>query len=228
MGAALTIFVLLSVSIFVIRIAAVALRLTGLSEASARFQALSAFSGTGFTTSEAETIVNYPIRRRIVSFLMVLGNIGLVSVFTTVVVSMINTEGEPIAVTLQLAWIGAGLIAIWYLILNPRADRILCDLISWILRATTFFGERHFECLVQVDYGHSVCEHPIYEIWQNAEDTLDMADFADLGLQVLAVREPGGGLSSESFTSTAELSPAYRIIVYGKGSGHDELERSAR
>ncbi len=92
MGAALSIFVLLSLSVLVIRVASVALRLTGLSDDIARFQALSAFTGTGFTTLEAEAIVNYPVRRRIVSSLMIVGNLGLVTVLATLVVSMINTE----------------------------------------------------------------------------------------------------------------------------------------
>ena len=38
MGAALSIFILLSLSVFVIRIASVALRLTGLEESSAKFR----------------------------------------------------------------------------------------------------------------------------------------------------------------------------------------------
>jgi Trk-type K+ transport system membrane component len=98
MGAALSIFVILSLSIFVIRIASVALRFTGIPEAGARFQALSAFSGTGFTTSEAEIVVNYPVRRRIVSILMVLGNMGVVTVFATLAVSLVRTEGDVGAV----------------------------------------------------------------------------------------------------------------------------------
>ncbi len=48
MGTALSVFVLLSVSVAVIRVASVALRLTGLTENTTRFQALSAFTGTGF------------------------------------------------------------------------------------------------------------------------------------------------------------------------------------
>ena len=51
MGAALSIFVLLSLSVFVMRVASVALRLTGLTDDIARFQALSAFTDTGFTTT---------------------------------------------------------------------------------------------------------------------------------------------------------------------------------
>jgi len=109
MGAALSIFVLLSLSIFITRIAAVALRITGLDEQSARFQSLSAFTGTGFTTSEAESVVNYPIRRRIVMILMIAGNFGLVSVFATLVMSLVITEGDTDAVIEQVSWLLGGL-----------------------------------------------------------------------------------------------------------------------
>ncbi len=94
MGAALSMFVLLSTSVFVIRLASVTLRLTGLTDATARFHALSALTGTRFTTSEAEAIVNYPVRRRIISLLMIIGNLGLVTLFATVIVSLVNTERE--------------------------------------------------------------------------------------------------------------------------------------
>ena len=39
----------IAISVFVVKIAAVALRMTGLDEKRAYFQALSAFTGTGFT-----------------------------------------------------------------------------------------------------------------------------------------------------------------------------------
>jgi len=66
------------ISFLVIRAAAVALMMTGLDEKRAKFQALSAFSGTGFTTKEAESVINHPRRRRIVTWLMILGNAGIV------------------------------------------------------------------------------------------------------------------------------------------------------
>jgi len=40
--------------------------MTGMEKKKARFQALSAFAGTGFTTKEAESVVNYPARRKII------------------------------------------------------------------------------------------------------------------------------------------------------------------
>lgn len=72
-----TLLIVLTLSILLTRIATVALTHTGLSRESAKFQARSAFTGVGFTTSESEKVVNHPIRRRILLMLMLLGNAGI-------------------------------------------------------------------------------------------------------------------------------------------------------
>ncbi len=226
MGAALSIFVLLSFSVFVVRVAAVALRLTGLTETSARFQALSAFTGTGFTTNEAETIVNYPVRRKIAGLLMIIGNMGFVTVFATVVVSLINTDGEVAAIATQVAWLLGGLLLLWFLMLNARADRILCALISKLLRSTTYLGQRRYERIVQLGDGYSVCEHPVRRSWLADQITLELSHLDQLGLQVLAVRNQDGTLSAEGFTGVSGLTVSDRLVLYGRDSGHDVLENS--
>ncbi len=71
------------VSFVAIRIGAVAFHLTGLEWSLAKFQALSCFSGTGFTTKESELVVGHPQRRRIASVLMILGNAGFVTLIAT-------------------------------------------------------------------------------------------------------------------------------------------------
>ena len=80
--------VFISISYLIVRIGAIALELTGMERAKARFQALSAFTGTGFTTREAEAVINHPRRRKIVTYLMILGNAGIVTVIATFVVSL--------------------------------------------------------------------------------------------------------------------------------------------
>jgi len=65
MVAIATVLVVVLVSLLITRVATVAFTLTGLSRDVARFQARSALSGTGFTTSEAEAVVGHPVRRRI-------------------------------------------------------------------------------------------------------------------------------------------------------------------
>ncbi len=89
----------IGISYLIVRGAAVALMLTGLDERRARFQALSAFTGTGFTTQEAEFVVNHPQRRRIVTWLMILGNAGLVTVIVTATSSLVTSSGYHLAIT---------------------------------------------------------------------------------------------------------------------------------
>ena len=62
MIAILTLMTVLTLSLVIVRVATIALTLTGLSRELARFQARSAFTGTGFTTSESEKVVAHPIR----------------------------------------------------------------------------------------------------------------------------------------------------------------------
>ncbi len=105
MAAALSALIILTASVFITRLGAIALRMTGMPERVARFQCLTALSGTGFTTSESEMIINYPTRRRIIALLIIAGNVGLLSLSATLIVSLLNTDGHPEAVARQvLCW----------------------------------------------------------------------------------------------------------------------------
>lgn len=79
MAAIVSVLVILALSILVTRIATVALTHTGLSREAAAFQARSAFTGVGYTTTEAESTVTHPVRRRIIAALMLLGNLGIIT-----------------------------------------------------------------------------------------------------------------------------------------------------
>ena len=83
--------IVMFISFLVVRGATIALIMTGMDSRRAGFQALSAFTGTGFTTREAELVVNHPQRRRIVSWLMILGNAGIVTVIVTSTASIITS-----------------------------------------------------------------------------------------------------------------------------------------
>jgi len=75
--------IVIIVSFIVVRIGAIAFQLTGLEWSLAKFQALSCFTSTGFTTREAELITSDPRRRRIASVLIVLGHAGFVTMIAT-------------------------------------------------------------------------------------------------------------------------------------------------
>ena len=82
----------LVVSFIVVRIGAIAFQLTGLEWSLAKFQALSCFSGTGFTTKESELITSDKQRRKIATILIILGNAGFVIMIATLASSLVPQE----------------------------------------------------------------------------------------------------------------------------------------
>lgn len=137
MEAAFTVMVIFTISTILVRIASTIMRLTGLPDNVARFQSLSAMTGTGFTTRESELIVNYPIRRRVLMTLMIIGNIGLVSVVSTFVVAFSEIGPERASVVQQVFWFTAALAVNFLVIVNPVVDGLLCRFLSWVLVRTT-------------------------------------------------------------------------------------------
>jgi hypothetical protein len=96
----------LSLSLIVTRIAAIALTYTGLSCQAASFQARSAFTGTGFTTREAEKVVDHPVRRRIIMLLMVVRSAGMVIIVISLIFSFAD-RGDVSRLT-RLGWLVGG------------------------------------------------------------------------------------------------------------------------
>lgn len=98
------------VSFLIVRAASIALMMTGLEKKKARFQALSAFTGTGFTTKESESIVNHPRRRQIIRYLMISGNAGIVTVIVTATSSLTTSQGYQVPINVLVLIVGVYLI----------------------------------------------------------------------------------------------------------------------
>jgi hypothetical protein len=114
------------VSFIIVRIGGFALQLTGIEPDIARFQALSAFSGTGFTTREAERVVGNKTRRRIVTILIILGNAGTVTVIATLVASFTQVSGY-MWFFIRLAIIIGGIFGLYQLIIRSNVGQQFLD-----------------------------------------------------------------------------------------------------
>src|SRR4030042_2843451 len=110
--------IVLVISFIVVRIGAIAFQLTGLEWSLAKFQALSCFSGTGFTTKESELIVSNPQRRKIASVLIVLGNAGLVTLIATFANSIRPRTGATAMPWISLAVIILIILVVYKLFTN--------------------------------------------------------------------------------------------------------------
>jgi hypothetical protein len=98
------------ISFLIVRAGAIALMMTGVERPKAVFQSLSAFTGTGFTTREAELVVNNPLRRKIVSILMILGNAGIVAVIISATSSVVTSKGYELPIHFAIFVVGVYLI----------------------------------------------------------------------------------------------------------------------
>lgn len=191
MIAAITLFSVMTLSITVIRVAAVALRLTGLPAETAKFQARSAFTGAGFTTAESEALVNHPLRRRVISLLMITGNIGLVSILATLVASLVNAADGRGGLLTQVLWLAGVMLAFWMVALNPLADRLMCGVIGRLLKWTGAFDERWPTTLVQLPSGYS-----LYRLRVGPGSPRGLDEIVADGWVVLGLRRDDGGYVS--------------------------------
>ena len=225
MGAAITLLVILTFSVVIVRTAAVALRLTGMPADIARFQARSAFSGAGFTTAESEAVVNHPVRRRLISLLMLYGNIGLVTVAATFVVSFVATESSMAAISRQVFWLLLGVALLWFIALNPIADRVMCSAIDWLLQRTTSLSQAGTTVLLQVTNDYSIAEHAIPTSKELTGTSL--SDLYGESVTILGIEHDDGSYSS-SPPFNQKLTAGDRIIVYGSDNDHRVLNSTAR
>ncbi|HPJ94640.1 MAG TPA: TrkA C-terminal domain-containing protein [Deltaproteobacteria bacterium] len=117
MASVILLLVIIIASLVCVRAGATALELTGMEPEKARFQALSAFTNTGFTTFETEEITNISIRRKIVKVLIVFGHAGTVSVIATFATSLLQRNPLQTAVNIVIILVALYIIyrlAFWH------------------------------------------------------------------------------------------------------------------
>ncbi len=143
-------------SAMIIKVGSIALRMTGIDKETSRFQSLSAFTGTGFTTTEAENIVNHPQRRKIVKTLMLLGNIGIITVVATLFLSFReNSLSESLA---KIGVLGIVLIVLIVLSLVKGLENVVDRFIEKRLSRMTQFSMGGFSEIARLARGYGIAE----------------------------------------------------------------------
>ncbi len=147
-------FTIIVLSILVVRIGATALELTGLSAEIASFQAQSAFSGVGFTTSESEMIVTHPVRRRIVRILILLGSAGVTTSMAALVLTFMGETGKDVAV--RGAELAAGVLVILLMSRLRLVNVLMKRMIMRALRRWTKLHIYDYEQLLGLGHGYAI------------------------------------------------------------------------
>lgn len=222
----ITLLIVITVSLLATRIATVALTYTGLSKEVARFQARSAFTGVGFTTSESEKVVNHPVRRRVLLLLMLFGNAGIVTAMASVVMTFVSIEGAG-STFWQVPILFLGLIALWIISVNKWVDAHLSKIISWALKRYTKLDVRDYVSLLHMAGEYKVTELYIEEGDWLANRQLHEIRLQDEGLMILGItRKDGAYLGAPD--GSMQINPGDNLILYGRDSAFKELDERQR
>lgn len=223
MIAFISLVIILSLSITVTRIATVALVHTGLSKEMARFQARSAFTGCGFTTAEAEQVVNHPVRRRIILLLMLLGSIGIVSAMSSLVLTFVSRE-DITSVNLRLLLVIGGVFLISLAARNKWLDQHISALIDRILKRYTNLEVRDYSSLLHLARGYRVSELQVEADDWLANKKLMELQLRDEGVLVLGVQRKKSEYIGAPTGSTL-IQPEDTLILYGPVEGIEALDQ---
>jgi hypothetical protein len=210
----LTLIFVIALSMLITKVAAIALVHTGMERERAKFQARSAFTGAGFTTSESEMVVKHPMRRKIIMSLLLMGNAGFVTAISSLIIGFTgaqDTRSQMDHIILLLL----GLLLLFLITRSRRMERLLDRIIIYLLKRFTDLRPKNFERLMTIMDDYEVTEVLVKDNAWLCGSTLAELKLTDEGLLVLGViqkNEKYNGVPRGGYRITGED----RLVVYGQ------------
>lgn len=220
-----SLLLIVALSLIVTRVATVALVATGTAHHVARFQARSALTGSGFTTSESEQVVRHPVRRRVIGVLMLLGNVGIVGAASSAILGFQGRASG--AAGWRIAELGVGLIVLVLLSRSRWVDRKLTDWTGRVLHRHTDLQVRDLGGLLELSGDYTVQELAVEPGDWVADRSLADLGLRDEGIVVLGVTRADGRYLGAP-TGDTVIRADDNLIVYGRGRQLRELDSRRR
>ena len=224
MASLISLIVIFTLSVLITKIATEALVHTGLSKQAAKFQARSAFTGVGYTTYEAESIVNHPVRRKIVMSLMLIGNVGIISAITSLMLTFVDTGQSSTENIIRIGVIVASMLSLWFVSRSKWIEGILVRIIKKALKKFTTLKIRDYVELLDLkgDYEITVIE-------VNEEDWMLDKKVSELqlwreGINLIGIqRDDGTYLGTPKSETKVTIND--QLILYGRKKSIHNLEK---
>lgn len=208
-------------SLLITRIATIALTATGMARPSARFQARSALSGVGFTTSEAEAVVAHPARRRIIMALMLVGSVGLATSIAGLLAGVVGRADATDRLTRATVLVG-GLAVVYWMSKSNRVDRRLSAVIGRALARFTDLDVRDYAALLHVSGEYEIKEMVAAPgAWVTGRSLGDLR-LREEGILVLGIIRPDGSYLGVPSKQT-RIEPGDTLILYGRDARFADL-----
>lgn len=222
MIAAITLFVIVFLTMLVNRIATIALTHTGLSSESARFQARSALTGSGFTTSESEKVLNHPVRRKIIFILMLTGNAGIVTAMASLILTFVMPKGtQSLLISVLILIVGVGFL--WWAAQSKVVDRRLSKIIDRWLKRYTDLDVKDYAAILRLWNEYKISELKVDSNDWLANKMLKDIELWDEGVLVLGIQRQDGTYIGTPKGET-EINSGDTLTLYGKDSLFQSLD----
>lgn len=212
----LALLIIITTSMICVKIGSVALRMTGMDQESASFQSLSAFTGTGFTTREAESVTKDRRRRKIAKALMISGNAGMAvaiaATFETFRQMMAGDGAAKGTVPMILGLLFGSLILYRFAIahwVNAGLSRFIQNRLAQV----TDLAMPHYARVLQLGQGYGISEVRILDGHPAAGKTLQELAWASRGVLILTI-ERGTELISTPGANT-KIQKGDELVCYG-------------
>ena len=222
-------FVLIVIAaVIVVQLGGIALELTGLDKHVARFQAVSCFTGTGFTTREAETVAANPRRRKIASVLMIVGFAGFVTLIGTFAGSVKDHDAilqfplnflSPLIPQKYYPWLNLGFylivgLSLWRALRSSRLAGRVNRFLRRHLEKRDLIKPVNFNELMVATGGWGVCRIDIREGNPVVGKTIHDLDLHNFQIHPLAIQRNSKTLPMPK--SDTRLEKNDLLICFGK------------
>jgi hypothetical protein len=203
---------IVAISLTVVRVAAVALELTGIPWERAKFHALSAFSNTGLPTPRSAEIAEHPVRRRIAGYLMVLGKAGLITTIATLASTLMTESLLGSAINVGIA-IGGVLLLVWLMRRKPLVSRLRTRVRRVLIERYGYqLHEEQPAQLLHLSEGYALSRLEVSEAYTDSVSLSELTSF-EAALHIVGVERHG------VFDPTPDpdriARPGDELIVYG-------------
>lgn len=212
----LALIVICLVALLCVKLGATALQLTGISFPVAQFQASSAFFGVGFTTKEAELVVDHPVRRRIILHLIIAGNIGLTSALATLLVTFMGNDDRGIGSTFGWLVVTGLCVMVVAVVFNLKLVKGPLDgLMRATLKKAGLSHIRDYDYLLNLRDGFVIFDKEVGEDHAWVDKALYETRPSDEGIVVLGIyRKDGDFIGAPDKDTKVHFGDV--LMVYGR------------
>ncbi len=199
----------------VIEINVLLFTLTGLKKEIARFQVISMFTATGFTTGESELILEHPVRRRLSTFLILFGVFSL-----AVIISSISNILSDEFRSIELGIIILVLISLYLILSIPKLKKYMKHSFESHMEKSYNLADLPLRDVMYFEEDDIVVELPIHKdskiMGKKLKDVIQVDD----DLIVLFIKRGDVTVRKDSYTT--EIQEGDMLVLYGHQSSLQE------